>query len=87
MERQICDHKTLKMRQVAVDPEFQSKKIGSQLIQFSEEFAVGKGFSIIELHARKTAFDFYQKLKYHCISDEFLEVGIPHYKMKKTILS
>jgi predicted GNAT family N-acyltransferase len=77
----------LKMRQVAIDFSFQSKHIGSKLIRFSEKIAKEKGFQKIELNARKTAVEFYSKLDYSIESDEFLEVGIPHYKMSKSFLS
>lgn len=80
------ENSSLKMRQVAIDIQFQSKHIGSKLIEFSEKIAVERGFKKIELNARKTAVEFYSKLHYVTESNEFLEVGIPHYKMSKSIL-
>ncbi|TNE79103.1 MAG: GNAT family N-acetyltransferase [Bacteroidetes bacterium] len=75
--------KTYKMRQVAVAPEWQGKGIGTRLVSFSEEYAIRKGVCCIELHARKEAVQFYLDLAYTKLGDEFVEVGIPHFKMEK----
>jgi len=75
----------LKMRQFAVDEQFQNQKIGTYLVDFLENYALSNGYKEIILHARKFAVDFYSKLKYQIIGDEFEEVGIPHYKMQKLI--
>jgi predicted GNAT family N-acyltransferase len=75
----------LKMRQVAVNPEFQSKGFGSILVKFSEQWAIESGYKSFELHARITAVEFYKKLNYEEIGREFLEVNIPHIKMIKNL--
>jgi predicted GNAT family N-acyltransferase len=75
----------LKMRQVAVSPDFQSKGIGKKMVQFSEKWANQNGYKIIDLHARKNVVPFYEKLGYHVEGDEFLEVGIPHLRMIKQL--
>jgi ribosomal protein S18 acetylase RimI-like enzyme len=72
-----------KMRQVAVDPEHQQKKVGTRLVQFAEEFAVKKNCFEIVLSARESAFQFYLKMGYQFVSDCFIEVGLPHRMMKK----
>lgn len=77
------DNKHLKMRQVAVDEGQRGQGIGTRLVSYAEEFAIKKGFCCIELHARKDSKQFYDELAYSTISDEFTEVGIPHYKMEK----
>lgn len=75
----------LKMRQVAVKPDFQNMQIGRTLVFFSEEWAKNHGFHRIELHARLTAVDFYKRLQYQIVGSVFLEVGIPHLCMFKDI--
>lgn len=77
------DNKEIKMRQVAVDEDYQGKGVGKSLVLFSENFASENSFSLITLHARKTAVPFYEKLGYKIVGDEFTEVTIPHFKMKK----
>ncbi len=75
--------KRLKMRQVAVHPKCQGEGIGKKLVDFAEDFAIHLDFDIMELNARKTAVPFYLTKGYHTIGDEFVEVGIPHFKMSK----
>jgi len=77
------DTKEIKMRQVAVDELYQGKGVDKALVLFSEKFASENGFSLITLHARKTAIPFYEKLGYQVVGEEFLEVAQPHFKMKK----
>ena len=76
---------TLKMRQVAVNTELQGKRIGAKLVAFSETWALENGYHEMILHAREAASKFYAKLSYHRVGDSFLEVGLPHYKMKKRL--
>lgn len=73
----------LKMRQVAVDAEFQGLGIGKKLVEASEIKAKDMGIDEIQLHARDTAVPFYLKLGYNIFDEAFHEVGIPHRKMKK----
>jgi predicted GNAT family N-acyltransferase len=75
----------LKMRQVAIAPEFQSNGFGSILVKYSEEWAFKNGYKTIELNARKTAVTFYINLNYQETGNEFLEVNIPHIKMIKNL--
>jgi N-acetylglutamate synthase-like GNAT family acetyltransferase len=81
----IIDEKTLKMRQVAIAERVQNYGVGTALVQFSEQFAKGKGYETILLHARETAIPFYQKNKYRLVGAPFEEVGIVHRKMEKFI--
>ena len=80
------DAGSVKMRQVAVDERMQSMKVGTQLVRFAEEFSKNKGYAVMVLNARKTAVGFYEKLGYEKAGEEFLEINIPHYKMKKSLL-
>ncbi|MCB9033477.1 MAG: GNAT family N-acetyltransferase [Chitinophagales bacterium] len=82
---QAINASTVKMRQVAVDDQFQNKGIGKMLVQFTENYTQQNQYKIIELHARLNAVPFYEKLAYQKIGDEFTEVNIPHYKMIKNI--
>ena len=75
----------VKMRQVAVKGIMQSKKIGSKMVRYAEDNAKNRGYKNILLNARKTGVEFYKKLGYETISEEFLEINIPHYKMSKYI--
>lgn len=73
----------IKMRQVAVMPSVQRKGIGKCLVNYSEEIAKQLNFKEITLHARDVAVPFYLHLGYQIEGGEFVEVSIPHFKMKK----
>ncbi|MBO6515937.1 MAG: GNAT family N-acetyltransferase [Bacteroidia bacterium] len=75
----------IKMRQVAVHPDFQNLGIGQKLVEESEELARNMGYETMELHAREVALRFYSRLRYTTIGERFLEVGIPHFKMFKKL--
>jgi predicted GNAT family N-acyltransferase len=75
----------IKMRQVAVSEQYQSKGLGSVLVKESEVFCKDKGFEKIVLNARDTAVKFYKRLDYTPEGELFTEVGIAHLKMYKSL--
>lgn len=79
------NEKVVKVRQVAVDRDFQGRGLGKMLSEYAEDFARNCGYNEIVLHARKTAVDFYKKLDYIIDSEEFEEVSIPHFRMHKKL--
>lgn len=76
---------TVQLRQMAVNPQLQSQGIGRRIIAYAEQQALNNGFTVLTMHARKTAAGFYGKLGYSMEGPEFMEVGIPHYEMKKEL--
>ena len=85
LQFKIIDEKLVKMQQVVVSQQHQSKGIGKELINFSENLMNTKGLNNILLHAREPVIGFYERLGYEKFGEKFLEVTIPHYKMKKRI--
>ena len=79
------ENNRMKMRQVAVDENYQGKGLGKQLSLAAEEYALTKGFTVMFCHARKTAAPFYLSLGYRIVGPEFTEVNIPHYVMEKDL--
>lgn len=79
------ENAVVKMRQFAVEPEFQGQSIGRRLVSFAEQWASENHYNRIILHARLTAIPFYLKLGYIIEGDEFMEVTIPHRFMSKDI--
>jgi ribosomal protein S18 acetylase RimI-like enzyme len=73
----------IKMRQVAVAPHVQRRGVGRALTAFAEKFAREQNFSVMTLHARTSAVAFYEKLGYERVGEEFEEVTIPHWEMRK----
>ncbi|TWF45094.1 putative GNAT family N-acyltransferase [Chitinophaga polysaccharea] len=76
---------TVQLRQMAVSPALQGKGAGSEIIMFAETYARNNNFTVLTMHARKEAIGFYLKLNYEICGEEFTEVGIPHYEMRKTL--
>jgi len=73
----------VKMRQVAVDEQFRGQRVGTQMVYYAENYAKSMGYRNLLLNARNTAVAFYEKLGYEKFGESFLEVNIPHYKMRK----
>ncbi len=74
-----------KVRQMAVAPNFARRGFGRRVLQELEDRLREKGIYRISLHARTTAAGFYRKAGYVEAGPEFVEVGIPHVKMEKTL--
>lgn len=75
----------IQMRQVAVKPEQQGTGLGRALVEEAERRAKALGCSRMMLHARDKAIGFYERLGYRREGDLFLEVGIVHQQMAKTL--
>lgn len=79
------DDRIIQMKQMAVKESLQTMGIGREIISFAETFIEDRGYNEIILNARKNALDFYLKMGYQVRGEEFVEVGIPHFKMVKKI--
>jgi len=79
------DESVIKLRQFAIETNSQGKGLGKKLVNYAEEFSLKQGFSEVQLHARETACGFYKVCGYNIVGEQFLEVGIPHYKMVKKL--
>jgi len=77
----------VKARQVATLGEYQNLGIGTYLISNIEKEIQNMGVARIEMNARKESLNFYLKIGYSTIGTEFIEVGIPHYKIYKNFSS
>lgn len=80
------ENNQIQLRQMAVANSQQGKGIGAEIVIFVEKTAIQKGFKTLILHARKYAVGFYQKLGYEIFGDEYMEVGIPHFSMRKELV-
>lgn len=75
----------VQLRQMAVASDKQNKGLGAELIAFAEEVARENDFKEIMLHARRVAENFYLQNKYYFVGEEFDEVDIPHFEMRKKL--
>ena len=76
---------SIKMRQVCVKNSFQKKGLGKEIVQFSEKWAQENKYTHIFCHARKSALNFYLKLEYKIEGEKFIEVGLEHNLLAKTL--
>lgn len=81
------NERIIQLRQMAVNNEFQGKGVGKQIVQYAEKIAQEEKYETIMMHARSVAVSFYKKLGYAIEGNEFMEVSIPHFMMKKNLKS
>ena len=74
-----------KVERICVLKEYRVQGVGQMIMNKIEETAIEKGFTKFKLNAQTTAENFYKKLGYETISGEFLDAGIPHVTMVKTV--
>lgn len=75
----------VRLRQMAVLNDLQGKGIGRALMNFAENLARDRGYKTISMHARHNVTGFYEKMGYKINGDQFIEITIPHYEMKKQL--
>ena len=80
------DKEIIRMRQVAVHSGYQNTGIGKQLVEFSENFGVKKGYKKMILHSREDVIPFYTKLGYSVFGDRFESVSLPHFCMEERLV-
>lgn len=70
---------------IAVLKEYRGMDIGTEIMNAFERTAADEGACCIVLSAQRRARDFYLKLGYETIGDEYLEEGYPHTFMQKNL--
>ncbi len=75
------------LRQVAVEPAVHGTGVGRALVCALERAAALEGATEVWLHARESAFPFYERLGYEYTSELFRSelTGIPHRTMRKAL--
>ncbi|SIT68635.1 GNAT family N-acetyltransferase [Edaphobacillus lindanitolerans] len=77
---------TGKVERVCVLPEYRGQRLGQRMMVMLEDHAREAGLSTIRLNAQSHAQDFYTKIGYSVTSPEFLDAGIPHRAMEKSLV-
>lgn len=75
----------IKVQRMAVLKEFRKKGLGKVIMEAAETFANEHDYQQLVLGAQLTARDFYQRLGYQAEGDIFLDAGIEHVTMIKTL--
>jgi GNAT superfamily N-acetyltransferase len=81
----LFDFRSGRLRAMAVEPAVQRKGVGVCLVRRLETEVRARGVERIALHARDTAVGFYEKLGYSVCGEPFVEVGVAHHSMVKTL--
>ncbi|WP_347550626.1 GNAT family N-acetyltransferase [Pseudalkalibacillus hwajinpoensis] len=74
-----------KVERICVLSDYRKTGLGKQLMDAIEEQALKMELHKLKLNAQTTAIGFYQKLGYQISSEEFMDAGIPHVTMVKTL--
>ena len=74
-----------RIRQMAVSPAHQRRGLGRRLMNELEAHLRSRGLTHLVLHARASAVEFYEKLGYAVVGDEFIDVTIAHVRMVKVV--
>ena len=70
------DNATIKLRQMAVQNNFQGKGIGASIMSFAETVARDRGYKKLMMHARDSAIGFYEKFDFSVKGNAFIEVNV-----------
>ena len=74
-----------KVERICVLIENRKTGAGIAVMNKIEEYAKSQGISSLKLNAQTHAIPFYSRLGYVTVSEEFMDAGIPHKTMKKSI--
>jgi N-acetylglutamate synthase-like GNAT family acetyltransferase len=80
-----CTENSIQLRQMAVKQNIQRNGIGALIVAFAENKAKELGYKTIFMNARDAVLSFYEKQGYKIDGEGFIEVNIPHHKMKKEL--
>ena len=71
--------------QMAVMPDDRRSGLGRRLVATLEDELRGRGIRTVHLHARADVVGFYERLGYAVFGDPFVEVGLAHRHVQKTL--
>jgi predicted GNAT family N-acyltransferase len=70
---------------IAVAREWRGRGVGTRLVEYLTEVARERGFAEIHLHSQVQAAEFYSRLGFEARGDTFMEAGIEHVLMVRTL--
>ena len=74
-----------KIGRLAVLPDWRGQGVGEALLQALIDIARGRGQAFVELDAQRDAMGFYERYAFEPVGKEFVEAGIPHRTMRRTL--
>ncbi len=79
------DHKGTRIGRVAVLPAWRKGGLGAEVVDRLIREAVRMGSASVSLHAQETAVSFYRRLGFQENGSSFMEAGILHFPMVRTL--
>ncbi|HCX64617.1 MAG TPA: GNAT family N-acetyltransferase [Eubacteriaceae bacterium] len=77
--------KEAKIERICILPSYRRRGIGQRIVTQLETLIKQDEVQACQLHAQKYAEEFYRNLGYETVSEPFMEDGIEHVKMVKSI--
>ncbi|MFG6149431.1 GNAT family N-acetyltransferase [Halobacillus sp. B23F22_1] len=74
-----------KFERICVAKSHRGQSLGKQVIQYMEMVTRDGGYQKSKLNAQTHAEGFYKSLGYETVSEEFMDAGIPHVTMTKSL--
>lgn|SRR5690242_1349823 len=74
-----------KIGRMAVLPGWRGRGVGAAILEFLVGSARERGIKECYMNAQSHALDFYRQHGFEAYDAEFLEAGIPHWHMKRTL--
>ncbi len=74
-----------KLERICILKKYRGRGYGKQMILHMEQEVSNQGYEKSKLNAQIQALDFYKNLGYEVVSEEFMDAGIPHVTMTKTL--
>jgi predicted GNAT family N-acyltransferase len=74
-----------KVERICVKQNVRGTGAGKEIMRGIEHFANDHHIKSLKLNAQTSAIPFYEGLGYEIVSEEFMDAGIPHKTMKKTL--
>lgn len=74
-----------KLERICILKPHRGKSYGKEIIERMENEIVKHGYAKAKLHAQTHAKNFYERLGYEVVSEEFIDAGIPHVAMVKQL--
>ncbi|WP_101843506.1 GNAT family N-acetyltransferase [Halobacillus sp. Marseille-P3879] len=74
-----------KFERICVVKSYRGQSLGKQVIAYMETVTKDAGYQKAKLNAQTHAEGFYKSLGYRTVSEEFMDAGIPHVTMTKSL--
>jgi len=83
--RLLCDGTVTRLGRMAVAPETRRRGVGLAILAAAERCAHDAGAARVRLHAQAEVIELYARAGYYPYGEPFVEEGIDHLGMEKTL--